>query len=204
MKRRNGQLPLPLGEGGGEGASHFPACHVSAFRRFGVSAFTLVEMLVTITIIAIVAAIVAPVFSDDDRLHAMAASSVLSSDIELAQVMTISYPQDPVVVRFDAPNHTYWLAYAATPQTPLPREDTGEPYSVTFGQGRASTAMGAQIALDAVAGDTLQFNAQGGLVDFSASPLIQLTRGGSAITLSIAPTTGTITEITGTIADAKK
>ena len=166
--------------------------------------FTLIEMLVTITIIAVVAAIVAPVFSDDDRLHAMAAASVLSSDIELAQVMTISYPQDPVVVRFDAPNRTYWLAYAATPETPLSREDTAEPYLVTFGEGRASTAFGAQIALDGVASDTLKFNAQGGLVDFTASPLIELTRGESAITLAIAPTTGTITEMNGKIEDVKK
>jgi prepilin-type N-terminal cleavage/methylation domain-containing protein len=167
-------------------------------------AFTLVEMLVTITIIAIVASVVAPMFSSDDRLHVMAASSVLSSDIELAQVMTISYPQDPVIVKFDPANRKYWLAYAATPNTPITREESNEPYVVVMGEGRASTAQGTALALDSVINNTLQFNAQGGLTNFNTQPLIEMTRGDAAITLSLAPTTGTVTEITGRIADIKK
>ena len=59
--------------------------------------FTLLEMLITVTILAVVASLAAPMFSDDDRLRLMAAGGVLSSDIELAQVMTISYPDQPVV-----------------------------------------------------------------------------------------------------------
>src|SRR5688572_2454757 len=104
------------------------------------AAFTLIEVLVALTLVAALAAIVAPMFSDDSRLRVMAASSIISSDIELAQVMTISHPDNPVVVCFDPGNASYWLAYAADPDTPLSREDTGEPYQVTLGLDRARSA----------------------------------------------------------------
>ena len=160
--------------------------------------FTLMEMLVTITIIAVAATVVAPALQDDGRLRLMAASSVLSSDIELAQVMTISYPNEPVVVRFDPSSRKYWLAYASAPDTPITREGDGSPYEVTFGQGRAASAADVDIALSELSDNTLSFNAQGGLTNFTSTPAIQLSRTGGAITLSIAPTTGTVTETVGT------
>jgi len=160
-------------------------------------AFTLLEMLVTITVVAVVAAVVAPMFSDDNRLHLMAGSSVLASDIELAQVMTISFPDQAVVVKFDPSKQTYWLAYASDPDTPITRTDTNEPYLVMLGKGRALSAQGVQMQLVQVANDTLEFNAQGGLVDFTATPSIQLTRGGSKITLAVATATGTVSETGG-------
>jgi len=163
--------------------------------------FTLLEMLVTITILAFVASVVTPMFSDDNRLRLMAASSVIASDIELAQVMTISYPDQPVVVRFDADKQMYWLAYAADTETPIVRETTGEPYVVVIGQGRASTAQSVSLAIADMTGDNVAFAASGGLVDFTTTPKIELSRNGAAITLVISPHTGTITERDGTIAD---
>jgi len=163
--------------------------------------FTLLEMLITITILAVVASVVTPMFSDDNRLRLMAASSVISSDIELAQVMTISYPDQPVVVRFDAGKQMYWLAYAADSETPIVRETTGEPYVVVIGQGRASTAQNVSLKIADMTNDGLTFAASGGLVDFATTPMIELSRNGAAVTLTISPNTGTITEHDGTIAD---
>jgi prepilin-type N-terminal cleavage/methylation domain-containing protein len=160
-------------------------------------AFTLVEVMITVTIIALMAALVVPLMGDDNRVRLIAATSVLRSDIELAQVMTMAYPQDPVVVRFDADKQTYWLAFQSDTETPISRVDNGEPYVVQFGAGRAMTADGVQIELSQVLNDTLTFNAQGGIVDFTDSPMIELSRGGSALTLAVAPTTGTITELEG-------
>lgn len=170
---------------------------MNALTQMKSRGFTLLEMLVTITVVAVVAALVAPMFSDDNRLHLMAGSSVLASDIELAQVMTISFPDRAVVVRFDPTTQTYWLAYSTDPETPLNRTDTGEPYLVTLGQGRALSAQGVQMTPVQVANNMLEFNAQGGLVDFTATPSIQLTRGGSKIILAIAASTGTISETGG-------
>lgn len=156
--------------------------------------FTLLEMLVTISIIAVAAVLVAPAFNDDARLRLTAASSVLSSDIELAQVMNISYPASPVIVRFEPENQRYWLAYADTPDTPLTREVNGQPYLVEFGVGRASSAADVTFTVDQMTDDTLAFNAQGGLTNYQVTPTIELCRADSAVTLSVAPTTGTVTE----------
>lgn len=169
--------------------------HMSRWTRHRLRcAFTLLEMLVVLTIVVAVAAMAAPMFSDDSRLRVMAASSVLASDIELAQVMTISYPQTPVVVRFDPANNRYWLAYASDPVTPLPREDTGEPYEVALGTGRARAAAGVSMSVDGLPSDTLAFAAHGGLTDFTVAPLIRFTHGDCGIQLAISANTGSIVE----------
>jgi prepilin-type N-terminal cleavage/methylation domain-containing protein len=173
-----------------------PRCHSGCqeFRSRSIAAFTLLEMLVTLTVIAAIAAVVAPMLSDDTRLRVMAASSIMSSDIELAQVMTISHPDLPVTVKFDADKATYWLAYAVAPDTPITRDDTGEPYSVTLGAGRARGAAGVTLALDQMTGGAMTFAAHGGLTDFTTTPLIKFACGTRGIQLSIAPDTGSITE----------
>jgi len=163
----------------------------------GRSAFTLLEVLVVITILAVVAVLAAPSFSDDSRLRLMAASTILGSDIELAQVMTISQPENPVVVTLDVNQNRYWLAYASAPEVPMNRADTGDAYLVVMGEGRAATAIGVTLATTAISDDILVFNAQGGLEDFTAQPKITLALNGQWIELAIAPSTGTITETNG-------
>ena len=75
--------------------------------------FTLIEVLVTLTIIAVVAAMVLPAFNNSERGRLIAATRILRADLELAAVMTITDPANPVVVRFDPIAGQYWLAYAA-------------------------------------------------------------------------------------------
>ncbi len=159
-----------------------------------VSAFTLFEMLVTISVFATVAILAYPSFEDTGRLRLGSASSVLTSDIELAQVMTISHPNEPIVVRFDPLNSTYWLARAATPDTPIVLTPGAAPYQISFGRGRAADATGVTFELVDIADDTLAFNAQGGLTDFTLSPEIRLAIDDHQVRLAIAATTGTVSE----------
>jgi Tfp pilus assembly protein FimT len=154
-------------------------------------------MLITITIIATIAMIVAPSLTDDTRLRLMSASGVLISDIELAQVMTISHPDEPIVVRFDPTKDEYWLAYADTPATPMLRADNGEPYRLKLGEGRMLTAGTATLTVSDMTANTLEFNAQGGLEDFSATPQITISLDGEWVRLDVAPTTGSVTETFG-------
>lgn len=172
-------------------------------RHIGRTAFTLVEMLVTVAILALVAATVAPMFSDERGLRVVAAARILSSDLELAQVLTISQPNKPVVVRFDAPANTYWLAYAFDTETPIPRPDNGEPYLVQLGSGRASSALGVSMALEGITNDMIEFESSGALVDFATTPMIEFSSGAHAVTISISPMTGSILEQQGTIAALK-
>jgi len=159
-------------------------------------AFTLIEVLVVITIIAVVGAIVLPRLTADDQIRLTAASSIIASDIELAQVMTIAYPEQPVVVVFDPPKSTYHLSYADDPATPLLRPGTNQPIEVTLGEGRAASAAGVTFELIEIPGNTLAFNAQGGVEDLSTKPYVVLKINGREIGLKIATTTGTVSETT--------
>jgi prepilin-type N-terminal cleavage/methylation domain-containing protein len=156
--------------------------------------FTLAEMLITVTLIAILAALAMPQFTSVEPLRARAAAGILRSDIEMAQVLCMSEPSNPVVVRFDTSTATYWLAEAGTPDTPITRADTGEPYSVTLGADRAVAAEGISISLADVPSSTLEFNSSGGLIDFTLNPVITLSGATDTVELHIAPTTGRITE----------
>lgn len=160
-------------------------------RRCG---FTLLEMLVALTLMAALASMVAPMFTNDSRLRVMAASSILSSDIELAQVMTIAHPDQPVCVRFLPSKATYWLAYASAPDTPIARDDNGEEYLVTLGEGRARSAAGVAMAVASMSSNTITFAAHGGLNDFTTTPQITLTDGIRGIRLTISPNTGSVEE----------
>jgi prepilin-type N-terminal cleavage/methylation domain-containing protein len=155
--------------------------------------FSLLEMLLTTAIIAVAAITLAPALSDENRARVIAAAQILTSDLEMAQVMNVSYPDQPVVVRFDPDNHQYWLAYASDTETPINRPDTGEPYLIVFGVGRAAGAAGVEMTLDDIT-DSLGFSSQGGVTDYNTNPAITLSLAGNSITLEIAPTTGSISE----------
>ncbi len=156
--------------------------------------FTLLEMLVTLTIIAALTAVVAPMFSDDSRMRVMAASSIIASDIELAQVMSIAKPDQPVVVRFNPAQGRYWLAYAGTPNSPLLREDNGLPYEVVMGSGRARSASGVTLNIQQATDNSFTFAAHGGLSNFTQTPVIKVMAGSRGIMLTISPTTGSVRE----------
>ncbi len=159
--------------------------------------FTLIEVMMTITILVLVSVLVLPSFTNDARSRLMAATGILSSDIELAQVMTLSNPGSPIVLYFDPASSMYRLAHQATPNTAILRADTTEPYEVFFGRGRAVGAEGVTIALTDLPGSTLSFNEVGGILDPTTNPVITFSLGGRWSRLTIAPTTGLITGTSG-------
>jgi prepilin-type N-terminal cleavage/methylation domain-containing protein len=166
-------------------------------------AFTLIELLAVISIAAVMAAIIMPALSDDSQARLVAAATILTSDIEAAQIMNISSPQVPVIVKFDTATSTWWLAESKDADTPITRDD-GQSYRVTLGQGRADACSDVSLTADQLTSDALQFNPQGGMLDFTLTPSIQLSLGDQWIGLSISPTTGTITQTSGTTSSASK
>jgi prepilin-type N-terminal cleavage/methylation domain-containing protein len=164
----------------------------------GRRAFTLLELLVAIAILSLLVAAIVPAMSDDSDVRLRSTAAVVISDIEYAQVMTISDPREPVMVVFDPRDATYWLAFESDPAQPIARPGSGEPYEVTFGHGRAWAAEGVILSVANMPGNTLRFNAQAGLKDFTSAPAIRLEiaggRSNSRIDINIAPITGRITE----------
>lgn len=154
-------------------------------------AFSLLELLMALTVLAVAAAMVLPAFQDDHRLRVVAAATLLTSDLEYAQLINVTHPDTPVIVRFDSETSRYWLAYEWTPETPITRDPSGEPYLVELGVGRARSSWGVTLT---TARTELAFDAQGGLAMLQTAPEIVLEQGGSRIVLRISPTTGAITQ----------
>lgn len=158
-------------------------------------AFTLIDVMMTVTIVVFTAILVIPYIGDERRTRLMAASKVLISDLEQAQVMTIARPDEPIIVRFESDGSAYWLARKDEPDTPLMNDLTGEPYRVEFGHGRAGGASGVMAELFDIENDTLAFNAFGGIDTPGDPPRIRLKIDGRAADVRISPSTGTIREV---------
>jgi hypothetical protein len=97
-------------------------------------------------------------------------------------------------VRFVTGTGEYWLAPASEPETPMGRSGVPNGYRVVFGVGDARHVGDVTIATVDIPGDTLVFNAQGGIADLTTEPAVIVMAGTRWIKLAIAPTTGTITE----------
>jgi len=159
---------------------------------------TLLEIIVTVAILALTASLVMPILTSDTMTRLQAASAVLRSDIELAQVMTAANPTDPIRVVFGANQTTYALLPASARTTPISRLD-GSPYEEEMGIGRLSSCENVVISLYDVPSNELEFNAYGGLKDFTIEPEITLTLGNETLTIHIAATTGTMHETIGVV-----
>ena len=167
--------------------------------------YTLMEMLVTLTVIASIAVLVGPALTDDSQLRLMAASSILTSDIEYAQAASISEPDDPIVLRFVPARNTYFLAALSDLETPINRPDTGEPYLVTFGTGRAASADGVVLDLVDMPTSMIQFDGHGAVADALDNPVVELEINETIVSVVVSYATGLVSEVAGStqVAESK-
>ncbi len=165
-------------------------------RRERGAGFALIDLMVTLFVIAIMAAVLFPQLEDEGRLRLTAASRLITADIELAQVMTISNPAEPIIVKFE-PGGTYWLAPAGDPDTPIVRSGAIQPYRVVFGEGRGRSGRNVTLVLTDLENNILSFNEQGGVVALNLQPEIKLVYGTEWVKLTLSTMTGTITETAG-------
>ena len=77
-------------------------------------AFTVIELLIVVALMAIVAAVVVPMATDTSDFQAKAAAESLVAALEHAQTEAI-VRQDPVTVTFDTTAETYSLSNASGP-----------------------------------------------------------------------------------------
>jgi len=154
--------------------------------------FTLLNLLVTIAILASIAGIAAVTLAPDDRARVIGGAGVLASDLEHAQALSLVTPEDPVIVRIDEEGDGYWLERRSEPDVPITRSD-GSPYVVVFGQGDAATLRGVDITIaGGAANAAIEFDAFGRLVDLNDA-VIAFAMGEEQIWLTTSSSTGFVT-----------
>lgn len=152
--------------------------------------FTMVELMISVALIAIAAMIALPALRPDDPLKVIGAATMLASDIEYAQSATLASPADPTIVRFTDSQPHYWLALESDPSTPILRSN-GKPYEVHFGQDGAEYLAGLQVQLEDDPGGAITFDAFGRLAQTAdARVVIGNTSGGLVVTVKA--TTGSV------------
>lgn len=159
--------------------------------RVRIRAFTLIEVLLIVLLLAVTAALAAPMFSGDDATKLRAAAQVLIADLAFAQMESIAHGDDPRVVVFDTVNHGYYIAAESDDETPITNPVGNLPYQVRFGQGAAANWAGVTIStleLDDE-DDILGFGIYGQL-DQPDPAAITLSCNSSTITITLDPVTG--------------
>lgn len=143
--------------------------------------FSLINLLITVAIMAIVAAAVTPSIASGNQIGLTSAASLLASDLEYAQSLSLADPENPAMVRFEASEGRYWVSRASNPDTPIPRPVTGEAYVVVLGQGEARHAAGVTMTLSGVVDDRLAFDTMGRLATGSDAAITMSSPSGTRV-----------------------
>lgn len=152
---------------------------------------TLIDLLMTITVIGIVIAAIAPTLAPQNPVRLIAAGALVVSDIEYAQSATLANPADPTVVRFDTKGLGYWLALESDPDQPIMRPGTTDEYRITFGEGLAASLDGISVDAASIPDFTVTFDAFGRLSTPGNQSVIVYT-GDTCVIIEITDTTGSV------------
>ncbi|MEM9418108.1 MAG: prepilin-type N-terminal cleavage/methylation domain-containing protein [Planctomycetota bacterium] len=155
--------------------------------------YTIAEMLVVVAVLSIISALAVPMFRGQDATQLREAAKLLAADLDAAKVESMTHADDLRLVLFDTTNHTYHIAAASDPNTPITNPMGRQPYLVDFGQGRAAALSLVQIhSVDLDGDDELGFGLYGQL-DQATPATITLAANDARLTLTLDPATGEAT-----------
>ena len=150
--------------------------------------FTLVEVLVVVTIIAVAGAIVVPHLLEPSNWSVQAASRIVIADLLFAQNEAIAR-QAPRRVIFDAANNTYRVADNTDVTVELPFR--GGDYVVDFDKdNRFSGVRLENVNLGGPDPSRVEFDPLGGT---SAGGTLELATNNTRYRITVAPITGRVT-----------
>ena len=152
---------------------------------------TMVEMMMTLMILAIVSAVALPMFASQAGGKIAAASLLLRDDLEQARFRTVANPSDPRAFQLDADGQGWSLIDPTLPGVPVTRDD-GSVWHVRLGEGRAVGLAGVEIQLDGIEGLFLAFDEAGAVSDRSAQPSVRLSCEEREQTLTVGVVTGIV------------
>jgi prepilin-type N-terminal cleavage/methylation domain-containing protein len=153
------------------------------------SGFTLIELILSLAILTMLAALAVPLLGSNDSLQVHVTRQLLVSDIEYAQIIAISHPEDEIALVFDVDG--WHIANTAEISTPLLDRITNEPLELRFGEGPAASAKNVEITTTSE-NQMLVFDQNGALRDFSQEYQITIQSGVTTSVVQISPTTGSI------------
>ena len=153
----------------------------------------MIEIMMVVSIIAIIGALSIPMFKGSDSAKLRGAAAILAADIDAARTESVTHGEDRRLLVFDTTNHAYHIAPASDTSTPITVGGNNQPYTLTYGQGNAQHLTGVTIQSASVGGDDeLGFGVYGEL-DQATDAAITLEANGATITLIINATTGEVT-----------
>jgi|TARA_B100000959_G_C14861023_1_gene574242 prepilin-type N-terminal cleavage/methylation domain-containing protein len=153
--------------------------------------FTIVELMLSLGILAILAALAAPMFGNDDALQLDVAKRLLVSDLEYAQILAIANPEEEIALFVDPNGRGWGIATIDEPDTPLSDPITGEILVTQLGYGSAAPSTDVTIQCNTT-GNMVAFDPNGGLVDFTQTAELLLQSSEMTTIVAINPTTGSI------------
>lgn len=158
------------------------------------SGFTFVELLVTMSIMVLLATLTLPLALSGDQGRADATARILAGDLEHAQVLALSRPDLRVALWIDADGTGWSIVDADNPNVPLiDRLDGahgGRSLRTVLGEGRAAVSADVLVT---PGGQLLVFTSLGGLE--VRPPQLQASMGSATATLVVDGDTGFATRI---------
>jgi hypothetical protein len=111
------------------------------------AAFTLIDLMVTLAVLAIVLIVAMPSFAPDNRTRLVAAANLFIADLNNARALSVQNPADPVRVVIAEKGAGYFLARASDPGAAIDLPTgVGGQYAVLFGEGSHADLWDVRIA----------------------------------------------------------
>ncbi|MDP6479973.1 MAG: prepilin-type N-terminal cleavage/methylation domain-containing protein [Phycisphaerales bacterium] len=156
---------------------------------------TFLELMIVVVIVAITAAMTLPLFIEQESLTATATARLLSSDLEHAQALALSRPEQRIALAVDADGLGWRIVDADAPMVAIvdayDDAHAGRELAVRFGEGRAAISEGVVLT---PSGRMIVFDPLGGLEIPGGNPEQLTVHAGEANTMvSVDPDTGFIT-----------
>jgi prepilin-type N-terminal cleavage/methylation domain-containing protein len=150
-------------------------------------AFTYVELMIVIVVAAILTLVALSGSDAGAQQQGELAGERFAADVVYARSLCIARPDDPVIVKVDAAANRYWVARAATPDTPITHPQTKQAYMVSFGTTGNSGLDRVQIVATDLGGDAvLGFDASGS-TDQQTPAILHLNSAGQNYEIAVQP-----------------
>lgn len=149
--------------------------------------YSTIELLLAISILVLSCSLVIPMIGNAAKSSLNDARRLLVSDIELAQSMAITRPEDGIVLVIQ--ENGWHIALEDTPNEPMKNELNGEPIQTICGVGSAISTQNVKLATN-LDEQTIPFNQHGGIDMFSGLAEVTLSLDAQTELVTIHPTTG--------------